>query len=379
MSRPELGQELDVKVDEARLARGWERVEARAFGPRRRGRAIALGAVGLAAAAALVALLVRERPWVGPGALQANGRPAEATLTVAAAAGDTVELDDGSRIRFVSASVVEPLENGGSRFSVLLERGEARFEVEPGGPRRWVIEAGHVTVEVVGTVFTVHRDDGEVRVDVERGRVLVRSEALEHRVRALGAGESVHVAAPPVASAPVPVEEPPGAAPPSVAPAIEPVAPPSTPPSTPPSVTETRPPAPTVPAEPRVAPAPGAASTAASLMASADEARRAGDVDVALERLGRAAALDGDPDAAIAAFTRGRLAVRHGRAGEAVRDFERALRLGLPAAIEESARYRLVGAHARAGDPTSARLAADDYLARYPEGAFRADVERDRP
>lgn len=355
--RTDLGQDVDVRVDAARLARGWEGIEARAFGRPRARRPFAYGALALGAAAA-IALLVASLPSA-PGALRtASGAAVERAMPREAEGGGTLELDDGSRIRFAEASRVEPLENGGSRFSLLLHEGEARFEVEPGGPRRWVVEAGHVTVEVVGTIFTVTRDADRVRVDVERGRVLVRSDELPERLRALGPGQSVEVLATPVAVAT------PAPPPPPVAEVTEPmipaeVAPPETPPAT------------------RVAPTPR--PTAAALMAEADAARRAGDIDAALAHLRRASAIEGDPEAAIASFTRGRLALSHGRAGEAVTDLERALALGLPAAIEESARHRLVLAQARAGNAAGARAAAADYLARYPDGTFRAEVERAAP
>ena len=57
-------------------------------------------------------------------------------------------------------------------------RGGVRFEVEPDGPRRWTIETGLATVEVVGTVFEVERAPGAVDVRVERGVVVVRGERV---------------------------------------------------------------------------------------------------------------------------------------------------------------------------------------------------------
>jgi transmembrane sensor len=56
-------------------------------------------------------------------------------------------------------------------------------------------------------------------------------------------------------------------------------------------------------------------------------------------------------------------------------DVARALDLGLPRALQQDARARLVEAHARAGDPARARAAAADYRARFPAGSRRAQVD----
>ena len=61
------------------------------------------------------------------------------------------------------------------------------------GPRRWQIECGLATVEVVGTHFDVERSPGRLRVAVARGQVLVRGERVPDRVRRLAAGEALEV------------------------------------------------------------------------------------------------------------------------------------------------------------------------------------------
>ncbi len=367
-----LGRELEVRVDEARLARGWSAIERGAFGSRRPRRLAPLLAASLvvAAAAALALGLWRARD-PGPLTLAGGG---SLEPTVSAARGGVIDLEDGSHIALTDGTRLQPIESTGSRFGLLLHEGEARFEVEPGGPRRWVIEAGALSVEVVGTVFTVRRRDGRVRVAVERGRVLVRGDRLPERVRLLEAGDAVEVEATELAAAP------PSSAPPSSAASSSPSAAPETetssaltvaPEPAEPAAPEPAPPAPTRVEAPSQAPAP----TAATLLAEADAARRAGEIDEALATLRVASRRAGDPDAALAGFTRGRLAQEHGRAAEAVADFERALRVGLPAALAESARHRLIAAHAATGDPEAARSAARDYLRRYPDGTYRQDAE----
>jgi transmembrane sensor len=80
----------------------------------------------------------------------------------------------------------------------LLEEGKAAFQVVPGGSRQWIVEAGALSVEVVGTRFSVERTPTQVRVEVERGTVLDRSAFLEPGVTRLEAGGRVDVAVPQV-------------------------------------------------------------------------------------------------------------------------------------------------------------------------------------
>lgn len=46
--------------------------------------------------------------------------------------------------------------------------------VQPGGPRRWQVEGGLATIEVVGTA-------GRLRVSVQRGAIVVRGEGVPDR------------------------------------------------------------------------------------------------------------------------------------------------------------------------------------------------------
>ena len=93
-----------------------------------------------------------------------------------------------SRRRAVRAAGVD-----GTSFVAVLERGSAHFEVRPGGPRRWQIECGLATVEVVGTGFDCARAPGRLRVSVQHGAVLVRGERVPDRAQRLAAGESLEV------------------------------------------------------------------------------------------------------------------------------------------------------------------------------------------
>ncbi|MBI3071914.1 MAG: FecR domain-containing protein [Deltaproteobacteria bacterium] len=124
-------------------------------------------ATGLAAATAVVALLVVNGSATGDFSSGESGR--------VVAISDVVEATLGpeSRVRVESAS------------EVTLLRGRAKFAVKrrPAG-ERFVVVAGAVTVEVVGTVFEVLREP--VRVRVSEGRVRVRASGRDWMV---GAGE----------------------------------------------------------------------------------------------------------------------------------------------------------------------------------------------
>src|SRR5262249_12554261 len=122
----------------------------------------------------------------------ADGRP----LVAVAAPNDapqSVALSDGSVIRLSPGARVEPLENAPAAVSLMLTVGEADFDVHEHGPRRWTIECGLASVEVVGTRFTITRVPGELSIRVSRGIVLVRGERVPDRVRRLQAGGVLEV------------------------------------------------------------------------------------------------------------------------------------------------------------------------------------------
>jgi transmembrane sensor len=266
----------------------------------------------------------------------------------------------------------------------VLARGSAVFEVRPGGPRRWTIECGLATVDVVGTRFSCVRQAGRLRVNVDRGTVLVRGERVPDRVRRLGAGEGIDIVDGLAEGAPAtPAPRPAGAVPPTPVPEA---------------------------AEARDARAAAAGRGTAGwrdlardgrhreafralgadgvrretrrlgvrdLLALADVARLSGhpaDAVAPLERI--LAELAGDPQAPLAAFTLGRLELDAlSRPSDARAAFERALALGVPAGLREDARARLVEACARAGDRAAAVAAASAYAREFPGGRYARAIE----
>ncbi len=147
---------LDDPTSEEALARVWRGIDARAPRVRVRARVWAMASVVTAAAVA-IAFATFERRDRGPLRL-ADGRPVgavEATL-----GGAVLSMSDGSRIELAAGARFTPLESTGTSFVAILERGSAHFEVRPGGPRRWQVECGLATVEVVGTGFDCARASG---------------------------------------------------------------------------------------------------------------------------------------------------------------------------------------------------------------------------
>jgi len=373
-----LKQGLREPVDEATLSRMWQGIDARFPRPRWRRRVELVAAPLALAAVAAVVLFLRHD--AGPLRL-ASG--AAITATDAPAAGVGLSLSDGSYIALGAGARLEPLESSGSTFIAIVARGSASFDVRPGGPRRWQIECGLATVEVVGTHFDVERSPGRLRVAVARGQVLVRGERVPDRVRRLGAGEALEItdatAAAPAAAAATDK--------PAVAEQSE---------AGDPDVAGTTPEIDVDPAKGSLAPASAWRDLArhgqhreafaalgaqglrrearrlgvADLFALADVARLSGhpaDAVAPLERI--VTHFASDAQAPLAAFALGRLELDSlGRPARAIAALNRALALGAPLSLREDVRARLVEAHVRAGDQAAARSAADAYQREFPDG-----------
>ena len=389
--------QLRPALDEAGVAHAWRRIGDTRAARRSLRRRVMVAGGGLAIAAA-VALAVSlpprfAGPSVGRGALRI-AMSADAPLE-ALPAGGAIALDDGSVLEVAQATELEVLANDGARFVTLLRRGRCRFDVRPGGPRRWSIETDLATVEVVGTAFTVDRGEGGLYVTVEHGIVLVRGERVPGRVQRLLAGERLDIPAPtqsanaldPQAAA---VSTPSsaqtgsrGAAQNNPAVVLEPGT----------VASGWEPPAGAVSAGVRPASlASGAASPAsqrvdgssavlaargradfinvAARLADSDRARVAGRPEDAATILEQAIRDGGDdPQVTIAAFSLGRLQLEVlGRPGEAAESFARVVERGSPRALVEDAQARRVEALVRSGRRLEARRAAMIYEARWPNG-----------
>jgi transmembrane sensor len=383
--RSPLATVLESELEEASVPELWHRIDARLALPRSTRTRKALG-VALVAAAALVLFLLGGR-WLGradiAGALTLDdgGTP---TVLAAVENRAAFAFTDGSRVEVAPYTELHVVQNDARTFVTALERGRSTFDVRPGGPRHWVIEAGTASVEVVGTRFEVRREEASVRVDVERGVVLVRSATLASGSVRLTAGQSVVVAGPaPPKSA---VSAPAGA---SAAPALEASASatPSAEGSAAPTPAVESAPSPTrleTPPTPEARAVPPAsrpesdapADAVDRALLAADAARRAGDRLEAERQLeaALAAASSADKRRGLAALSLARLILTTDpkRAASVLRASFGAI----PAGLVEDALARRVEAEGRAGNFAEARRLATEYRQRFPDGQRSREVTR---
>jgi transmembrane sensor len=339
---------LQDEPSEQELKRIWSAIVRQRAKKQARGELrIVFGIAPLVAIAVAILLLFLRGTESAPraGALLSDNKPLTA---LGAAASSSASLSDGSRIELGPSARLEIVDNSSRSFVSVLRRGHATFDVRPGGPRLWTIEAGLASVEVVGTRFSVTRDESSVEVEVERGLVLVRGERVPDRIQRLGAGDRLKVSVAQATEAPPALAEPTSAALPELL------------------------------SDSANALAPSVARVAAGaehpgfdqLLITADTQRRRGELAAAEKTLNDAIASAPDRSrAALAAFTLGKLLLDGaGRPADAARAFSRAVTLGPPTAIAEDALARLMEAEDRAGNVEAARTAARSYRERFPNG-----------
>lgn len=382
---------LRAAVPPAEADRMWRSLKLREQATPRRNarRRVAIGAgLGLALAAAAAAAFVLwprgavDAPPPGPLALE-GGHALPATL--GSHEGPSVfDLNDGSRIVLAPSTDARVVANDARVVRTALARGSATFDVRPGGPRRWIVEAGEARVEVLGTRFTVERTEDAVRVHVARGVVAVHAPGAREPQR-LTAGQSVIVRATEPRAAAEPALEAPATAEPAPIPEEGATSP--------------------APSTELTAPAPEAAdawraralrgdfagayrrlgvrglrdaargASAEDVLLLADVARRSGhpaDAMPLYDQLVRSS--PGDVRAPVAAFTLGRLQLE-GSPAAAADSFAFVRAHPAAAALREDATALEAEAAARAGQPSRARRVAGEYLERFPEGR-RADAMR---
>lgn len=378
---------LRPEADEARVQRVWTEVARRRREPRA---PMGRRRLAFAALASLTMVGIGWSAWelASEPAIPHELRLANDTPLPARLQGE-VRLSDASRVVVDESARLDVLANDTRALGLALRRGRARFEVTPGGPRSWNVDAGAVSVQVVGTVFEVARSREGVAVSVERGAVLVRGASVPDRVQRLEAGQRLFVpnnaGSEPLATSAETTHEPEGAPEDGLV-----------------DTRDALEDALDDPAPAREAPwraelarrrydrafeALGAVGHAretrrardvAELWELADVARFSGhpsEAAVPLRRL--VAEHPHDPRAALAAYTLGRLELDAlGAPHAAAESFARSETLGLPEALREAAAASHVEALGRAGRRDEARMAAERYVARHPEGARRAQVER---
>lgn len=292
-------------------------------------------------AAAVAAVLLRPEPVVAPERVVPVSTPPVVSTAPAHHEPPPLSFRDGSRVFLDdrdSDVVVETV--GPSLTETVLRRGGARFDVVPNPDRQFRVDAGLVSVEVLGTEFTVRRDDDEVHVAVLRGSVAVAWPGGRAVLEAGMEGDY-----PPFPSAD-PVE-------PGIAPE----------PATPPAPVRGRSKKPDAP-------------TVDTLLDAADDARRHGDTAAALGILRRVVREHPrDARAPLAAFTMGRIEQGRGHHAVAAGHFAK-VRTMRKNSLTEHALAREVESWAAAGKHGKAQARAEHYLRKYPAGPHATQVER---
>jgi transmembrane sensor len=305
---------------------------------------------------------------------QQDERASTAVTTPAVRA--PLKLGDGSVVLATSEGTeLRVVEETPSRVQLELARGAVRCQVTPNPERAFVVQAGAVSVTVVGTEFVVERRGPSAWVSVTRGKVRVSWGEGEARRALVSVGESglyppeqaAGLAAEPASVQP----EPSGA-----------------------SVENTAPPELAGQASQRYRSHvarrdyPGAfavlshnpalaGDSVEELLVAADVARLSNHPAQAvpyLQRILREHARD--DRAPLAAFTLGRTLSGLGRAREAMNTFAR-VRSSWPASpFAEDALVRQAEAAAKLGDRAAAARLAEQYDREYPKGRRRAEVRR---
>jgi transmembrane sensor len=341
----------------------------------RRARLRTAGVIALSSAAVAISF-VSVRAALRPGAAE---KPvavvaSAATSAYAPAPARSVLLVDGSVAeRLDDRTRLRVVEDARMLAVVELDEGAARFDVRPNPSRPFRVRAGPVTVEVLGTAFTVSREAGKITTAVERGHV--RVERGNERVD-LHAGNTLTL-----------VENP---EPPPLPPA------PATADGAARSASTI--PAPQAPASSAVeswaalaregefdraydvmrkTPSPRR-DDAGELLLEADVARLSGHHAEAIAPLLRI--VDGHPRdarAPLAAFTLGRVLLDEvGRPNDAADAFARARALAPDGPLAEDALAREVEAWWRFGDTDRAHARAVEYTRLHPSGTKLKSVRR---
>ena len=294
--------------------------------------------------AAAVLLLV-----VGAALLREGGSSPEAT----SAAEPGLRLSDGSRVLSDPGTDLRVIESARHRVALDLVGGRAVFEVVRLEDREFSVRVGKLLVRVVGTRFTVSLQEGRVRVEVERGRVEIDRPGAP--TIELGPGET-WTGTDSLPDMPSAADSALPAVPSGADSAL--LAVPSVAPSGPVSGS---------------AAAPGSSPEATALFERARAARRAGRTAEALEKFERMQReFPNDPRARIAALAAARIRLDElDDPGGALRVLDGRSDAGVGA---EDALARRVEGYDRLRDLERCRAARDEYLRIYPNGIHAAVV-----
>lgn len=274
-------------------------------------------------------------------------------------------------LKFADGSVATPLDNesvvestavAADRIEVAIVKGAARFEVTKNPQRVFRVVSGNVAVEVLGTAFVVQPVDGGTKVSVEHGRVRVRCN--ESAIEITDGESSVCPSAVPA---------------PTVATVVPVPAPSSTP-----SIAASSSPWRSLAHDGEYDKAFEAMKTASvkdepgELLLAADVARLSHHAAQAVPHLKRVIEKhSGDPRAALAAFTLGRVQLEElGHPKEAAEAFAKSRALAPGGALAEDALAREVEAWSKSGNAAQAKTRAEEYVEKYPKGIRIRSVKK---
>jgi len=373
MSDSDREQEIELALQRVNLNWNAQRTE-RALAElhqriRRRTLAVRMG-VG-AVAVAVAALAFGPRLWEG----YRSPAVARAEHTVTADVERApLTFSDGSKMTALDETTrVSVLEAEPDRIVAGVDRGSARFEVSHHPERVFRAQAGDVSVEALGTIFTVERLDPGVWVSVTRGRVRVQWPGGS---RELSVGEADWF--PPRTDQTVTA--------PGVPPAETSLLRPST-------ETAARSPSSEAPRSQHwkdlaaqgkhvdaypVTPGPAQVRDAEELLMAADVARLSGHPREAVPYLERVLTqFRRDARAPVAAFSLGRLLMTSlGNPTKAALRFAEVRSLAPSGSLAEDALAREVEAWYLAGQFDRARQRAQEYMRLYPQGSRAASVRK---
>ncbi len=119
---------------------------------------------------------------------------------------ETLSLHDGSKIELNTNTIIHVSQTQNQRL-VLLERGEAYFQVHHDETRPFIVVAGAGRIVDLGTTFSVQSDQGRLKVSLIEGSVRVELKGARQKQTTLSSGEvllasagSVSVARAPLAN-----------------------------------------------------------------------------------------------------------------------------------------------------------------------------------
>lgn len=173
---PELAAGLDIELLQVQPAREPGPAARHTTGVSRYWPALATGIA--IAASALLAVLVLPRDAVAPLAETEAVVFARTGYTTELGERREIELPDGSVIQLNADSAVQVSYSPGAR-TVMLERGEAFFDVARDYQRPFEVFAGSQTVRVLGTAFNIDRQSEVFELSVFEGRVQLFDDATD--------------------------------------------------------------------------------------------------------------------------------------------------------------------------------------------------------